>query len=73
MKTHWHERWEEGRIGFHLPEVNAHLDRFVSQLPAGRVLVPLAGKSPDLWFLAERGFAPTGVELVPRGRAHPNP
>ncbi len=32
----------------------------------GRILVPLCGKSLDLWFLAESGFSPLGVEFVPR-------
>lgn len=29
------------------------------------MLVPLCGKSTDLWWLAERGYAVTGVELSP--------
>lgn len=35
-------------------------------VPGGtRVLVPLAGKSPDLVWLAEQGFGPVGVEASP--------
>jgi len=66
VRTHWHDRWDEGRIGFHREDVNPHLVRFASRLPKGRVYVPLAGKTHDLWFLAEQGFEPTGVEFVPR-------
>lgn len=64
----WHERWREGRTGFHRPEVNpwlvAHLPRLA--LAAGaRVLVPLCGKSLDLGWLADRGLRPVGVEISP--------
>lgn len=75
-RTHWHDRWDEGRVGFHRAEVNAHLRRFIDARPARgssvpteespRALVPLCGKSLDLWFLRDEGFAVTGVELVPR-------
>lgn len=62
----WHQRWREGRIGFHRTEVHpwlvAHLPRL--GLAAGaRVLVPLCGKSLDLGWLADRGLRPVGVEL----------
>jgi thiopurine S-methyltransferase len=64
----WLQRWREGQIGFHLPAANplllAHWPALA--LPAGaRVLVPLAGKSHDLAWLAEQGLAVTGVELSP--------
>jgi thiopurine S-methyltransferase len=65
-RTSWHDRWDEGRIGFHRSAVNDHLIAHLDELPAGRVLVPLCGKSLDLWFLAERGYDVTGVELVPK-------
>lgn len=32
---------------------------------APRVLVPLCGKSLDLWYLADRGWSVVGVELSP--------
>jgi thiopurine S-methyltransferase len=66
QRTDWHDRWDEGRIGFHRAAVNDHLVDHLEHLPKGRVLVPLCGKSVDLWYLAERGFDVTGVELVPR-------
>lgn len=60
----WHQRWETGRVGFHLERVNPWLERFEAQLgPPGRILVPLCGKSLDLRWLSERGWEVTGVEL----------
>jgi len=60
----WIDRWQTGRIGWHEPQGNAGLRAHWPQLAAGAtVLVPLCGKSPDLLWLAERGFVVTGVEL----------
>jgi thiopurine S-methyltransferase len=62
----WHERWRRGEIGFHRDDVHPHLRRYWEDVRQGRdgpVLVPLAGKSLDLRWLAERGHAVTGVEL----------
>lgn len=64
----WHERWREGRIGFHRPEVNPWLRAHVRDLAlarGARVLVPLCGKSLDLGWLADHGYRPVGVELSP--------
>ncbi len=62
----WHERWREGRIGFHEGRPNTFLTRHASHLGApGRVLVPLSGKSHDLVYLAARGHQVIGVELSP--------
>jgi thiopurine S-methyltransferase len=64
----WHERWQRNEIGFHQPEINAHLQDFWAQLavPAGGlVFVPLCGKSRDLLWLRARGHAVLGVELSP--------
>ncbi|MGH8409717.1 MAG: thiopurine S-methyltransferase, partial [Pseudomonas sp.] len=44
----WHKKWASNQIGFHLPQVNRHLQRFWPQLgleEGTRVLVPLCGKS----------------------------
>jgi thiopurine S-methyltransferase len=62
----WQERWEQGQIGFHQGYTNPLLERFWPQvgLQAGRVLVPLCGKSLDLKWLAERGHEVVGVEFV---------
>ncbi|MCV6589710.1 MAG: thiopurine S-methyltransferase [Marinobacterium sp.] len=62
----WHQRWQEGRIGFHLKEVNPLLKTYCSamKLPArGRVLVPLCGRSQDMIWLQQQGFDVLGVEL----------
>lgn len=61
----WKARWEEGRIGFHEGRPNAFLERFVDRLgPARRVLVPLCGKAEDMAFLASKGHAVVGIDLV---------
>lgn len=62
----WRERWVEGQIGFHQAQVDAHLSTHWPTLgvPAsGRVLVPLCGKSLDLWWLRDQGHDVVGVEL----------
>lgn len=64
----WHERWRDGRIGFHRAEVNPWLREYFPGLgvaAGGRVLIPLCGKSLDLGWLADQGFRPVGVELSP--------
>lgn len=64
----WHQRWREGRIGFHQDQVTPLLLEFwpLLQLPRGsRVFVPLAGKSLDLVWLAAQGYRVLGVELSP--------
>ncbi len=62
----WHERWREGRIGFHQASVTPQLERHWDALglPAGgTVFVPLCGKSLDMRWLADRGHRVLGVEL----------
>jgi thiopurine S-methyltransferase len=62
----WLQRWREGRIGFHQDQVTPLLEQHwdALRLPAfSRVLVPLAGKSLDLLWLAQRGHRVLGVEL----------
>jgi thiopurine S-methyltransferase len=64
----WHERWKTNQIGFHQGEINPWLVRHWPSLalPAGRrVLVPLCGKSRDMFWLLEQGFAVTGIEISP--------
>lgn len=64
----WLDRWAEGRIGFHQPQVTPLLEQYWSELdiPAGsRVLVPLCGKSLDMLWLSRQGFSVLGVELSP--------
>jgi len=63
----WESRWQEGRIGFHLPEVNSYLlrysDKLLTQNPES-VFVPLCGKTLDLLWLAGRTKKVVGIELV---------
>lgn len=62
----WHERWREGRIGFHNDEVNRHLVANLHRLnlPEGaRVFVPLCGKTRDIGWLLAQGLRVAGVEL----------
>lgn len=64
----WHERWERNEIGFHSDAVNPHLERHLHRTswpPGANILVPLCGKSLDLWWLRDRGFRVTGVEISP--------
>ena len=62
----WHERWRTGQIGFHQQSVHPLLERWWPKLgvPAGaHVYVPLCGKSLDMVWLADRGYAIVGSEL----------
>jgi thiopurine S-methyltransferase len=66
MHEPWHQRWREGRIGFHRDDVHPMLEYFWSRLELGgdeTVFVPLAGKSLDMRWLAERGHRVLAVEL----------
>jgi len=62
----WHDRWQANQIGFHQDKINVYLERYWSRLeldPGSRVLVPLCGKSLDLLWLREQGYAVVGIEL----------
>ncbi|MEO8365937.1 MAG: thiopurine S-methyltransferase [Pseudoxanthomonas sp.] len=64
----WLQRWREGQTGFHRVEVMPLLETHwpALRLAAGsRVLVPLAGKSLDMHWLAAQGHRVLGVELSP--------
>lgn len=64
----WLDCWREGRTGFHRAEVMPLLERHWQALavPRGtRVLVPLAGKTLDMAWLASQGLRVLGVELSP--------
>ena len=68
-KAFWHQRWEEGRIGFHQDEVHPALPDYWNNAPerqARVVFVPLCGKSNDMVWLAEHGWQVIGVELSER-------
>ncbi len=64
--TFWHDRWHTNDIGFHQPAPHPALERYWHLLgvkPGARVFVPLAGKSIDMVWLAERGHDVVGAEL----------
>ena len=63
--TNWQESWAAGKIGFHQSQTNPSLVRHAPLIqPGQKVLVPLCGKSLDLWYLQSIGWQCTGVELV---------
>jgi len=62
----WHERWRDGRIGFHQDTVAPALRTFWPSLDLSHespVFVPLCGKSLDMLWLRDRGHSVVGVEL----------
>ncbi|HEX9618875.1 MAG TPA: hypothetical protein VF989_02005 [Polyangiaceae bacterium] len=69
-ETFWHERWVEGRLGFHIghphPALDRHWQGFIDHGTIGTVLVPLCGKSLDLLWLRDHGHAVLGVEFIRR-------
>ncbi len=64
----WHQRWTEGRIGFHQSEPTPLLVKHwpaVGIAPDAKVFVPLCGKSLDMAWLAAQGYRVLGIELSP--------
>ena len=66
----WHQRWTEGRLGFHQQKVNSRLKKFWNMAASGpaslsgaKVLVPLCGKSLDMLWLAREGHRVVGIEI----------
>lgn len=62
----WHQRWQEGRIGFHQDKATPLMLKHWPSLgvaPGARVFVPLAGKSLDMLWFASQGYRVLGVEL----------
>ncbi|MER1966903.1 thiopurine S-methyltransferase [Castellaniella sp. GW247-6E4] len=65
-KDFWQQRWRQGQTGFHQTRVMPLLQKHWPALclPAdSRVLVPLAGKSLDVAWLAEQGHRVLAIEL----------
>ncbi|MFA5663938.1 thiopurine S-methyltransferase [Castellaniella sp.] len=64
----WLQRWQQGQTGFHQNRVMPLLQKHWPSLglpPGSRVLVPLAGKSLDVAWLAQEGHEVLAVELSP--------
>ena len=62
----WHDRWHEGRLGFHEGRVNRMLEAHIGALGLGegaRVFLPLCGKAVDIPWLLSRGYRVAGAEL----------
>lgn len=62
----WHDRWATNQIGFHQPAANPLLVTHCAALTlpcAGRVLLPLCGKTLDIAWLLAAGYRVVGVEL----------
>lgn len=65
----WHQKWEKNEIGFHRAEVSPWLVTYLERLnlpPAGRVFLPLCGKTKDIGWLLGQGYRVLGVELSER-------
>jgi len=62
----WHRKWHENEIGFHMSEVNPMLVAHFAQLglqPGQRIFLPLCGKTRDIAWLLDQGYAVVGAEL----------
>jgi thiopurine S-methyltransferase len=65
-KYFWLDRWHQRQIGFHQSSVNIHRKKYWLALVlngAGKVPVPLCGKSRDMPWLTGQGHSITGVEI----------
>jgi thiopurine S-methyltransferase len=60
----WLARWQRNELGFQLDDTHPLLKQCLLPLLAGhtQVLVPLCGKSPDLWYLSQF-LSVVGAEL----------
>jgi thiopurine S-methyltransferase len=62
----WHRRWHKNEIGFHESDGSSLLKAYFETLnipSAGRVFVPLCGKTRDLAWLLSQGFHVVAIEL----------
>lgn len=63
-QSFWLKLWNKPQRGFHLPQVNPLLQRFLPALAENaRILVPLCGKTLDLTWLSDKGYQVDGIEL----------
>ena len=63
----WLQRWRDGQIGFHQAHVSPMLEQYWDALDlssSSTVLVPLAGKTLDMDWLAAQGHRVIGVEIA---------
>jgi thiopurine S-methyltransferase len=62
----WHNKWLTNDIGFHQAETNPWLVRYLKNLncpPAGKLFLPLCGKTRDIDWLLSQGYQVIGSEL----------
>ena len=62
----WHQKWQKNEIGFHLPEVNPLLVKYLHILKltqGASVFLPLCGKTLDISWLMTQGYRVVGAEL----------
>lgn len=62
----WHQKWEQGDIGFHESEVNPFLKKYLIELnlaKGNRIFLPLCGKTRDFEWLLACGYQVVGAEL----------
>jgi thiopurine S-methyltransferase len=62
----WHQKWEQGDIGFHNNEAHPLLIEHFGKLylaKGSRVFLPLCGKSRDCEWLLARDYQVVGAEL----------
>lgn len=63
---YWHDKWATGDIKFHQADYNPLMMKHFPTLglvAGARVFVPLCGKTRDIAWLLEQGFAVVGAEL----------
>lgn len=67
QQEYWIKAWQEGHTSFHKNKVNPDLIQYLPSLdlPANTtILLPLCGKSLDLFWLSQQGFKVIGIELT---------
>lgn len=65
-ESFWHEKWESNQIGFHLDDTNPLLINHINKLDlkkGSRIFLPLCGKTLDIAYLLNNGYAIVGIEL----------
>ena len=69
----WQSKWEKGQTGFHMEKVYPPLMQHIDSIPLpedANILVPLCGKSHDLYWLRNQGYNVIGVEVSPIALKH---
>lgn len=59
----WIKKWQQGDTRFHQAKFHPALEKYSQRFSAGKILVPLCGKSLDMLYLASQGHLVIGVEL----------